>query len=395
MKVGIYCEFREGNTLGGRELVVAVLCQWFAQRGDTVEFIHHSPAMTAERLTLHFGLNLEGVALRYLPPRSASQLWKGRQAWEHSLSAPYGLFVNIVHDAPVFCHARRGILIVLFPFFRPFSLFANQREKGRIAERLRAALRQLLYRKDWSRRLCSYQSHISISEFARVWTEKRWRIRSQVLYPPVDAAASTTLPGEKQKRNLILSVGRFSVEGVLKRQLELMKVFRQMKLAGETDWSFVCAGGAGTSTGEQAFLEKVMWIGQGVGGEAIANVGRPELRALFSEAKIFWHAAGFGEQIESHPERSEHYGIATVEAMISGCVPVVINQGAQSEIIEHGISGFLWNTLDELRGYTVDLGQDELLRQKMANAAHKRACRFFSRERFEGEFAPIVQKLFS
>jgi glycosyltransferase involved in cell wall biosynthesis len=44
----------------------------------------------------------------------------------------------------------------------------------------------------------------------------------------------------------------------------------------------------------------------------------------------------------------EHFGMTTLEAMVCGCIPIVINKAGQTEIVEHGISGFLWNTLDEL-----------------------------------------------
>jgi glycosyltransferase involved in cell wall biosynthesis len=125
----------------------------------------------------------------------------------------------------------------------------------------------------------------------------------------------------------------------------------------------------------------------------MANVGRPQLRSLYLEAKIFWHAAGFGEGATTHPELSEHYGIATVEAMTAGCVPVVINQGAQPEIVEHGVSGFVWNTLEELQIYTLQLMREEALRERMSLAARDRAARCFTRERFEQDFASIVQDL--
>ena len=50
-------------------------------------------------------------------------------------------------------------------------------------------------------------------------------------------------------------------------------------------------------------------------------------------AKIYWHASGFGEDLETHPEKAEHFGITTVEAMINGLVPIVIDAGGQKEIV--------------------------------------------------------------
>jgi glycosyltransferase involved in cell wall biosynthesis len=81
----------------------------------------------------------------------------------------------------------------------------------------------------------------------------------------------------------------------------------------------------------------------------------------------------------------EHFGMSTVEAMAGGCVPVVINKGGQSEIVEHGISGFVWNTLDELKNYTARLMSDDNLLRQMSAGARMRA-QMFSREVFLTNF---------
>ena len=99
------------------------------------------------------------------------------------------------------------------------------------------------------------------------------------------------------------------------------------------------------------------------GAEVVANLGRDCLKKYFELAKVFWHAAGYGES-EQRPEMFEHFGIVTVEAMAAGCVPVVINKGGQSEIVRHGVSGFLWDTFDELKEYTLLLARDDGLRKR-------------------------------
>ena len=65
----------------------------------------------------------------------------------------------------------------------------------------------------------------------------------------------------------------------------------------------------------------------------------PSSRDLYGRASIFWHAAGLGEDPERHPDRYEHFGITTVEAMSAGAVPVVIDAAGQVEIVEHGANG--------------------------------------------------------
>ena len=55
--------------------------------------------------------------------------------------------------------------------------------------------------------------------------------------------------------------------------------------------------------------------------EFLVNKKNDELWGIYSKAKIYWHASGFGEDLEAHPEFAEHFGISTVEAMGAGAVP--------------------------------------------------------------------------
>jgi hypothetical protein len=54
--------------------------------------------------------------------------------------------------------------------------------------------------------------------------------------------------------------------------------------------------------------------------------------------------------------------------------------------VEHGKSGFVWSTLDELKAFTRMLMDDEPLWQTMSAAARERARRF-SRARFLEEMS--------
>src|SRR5207247_4766844 len=93
---------------------------------------------------------------------------------------------------------------------------------------------------------------------------------------------------------------------------------------------------------------------------------------LYEESSLYWHATGFGTDSELEPEKQEHFGITTCEAMSMGCVPVVIRRGGQPEIVEHGRSGYLWNSEDELERYTWLLTENEALRQQVALNAIER-----------------------
>ena len=78
------------------------------------------------------------------------------------------------------------------------------------------------------------------------------------------------------------------------------------------------------------------------------DVSREELLDLYSRASLFWHAAGYGQDERRHPERLEHFGITTVEAMAHGAVPLVYPAGGPAEVVEDGVSGRWWRTPGEL-----------------------------------------------
>jgi glycosyltransferase involved in cell wall biosynthesis len=391
VKIGIYNEPSEGG-MGGSELSVAVLAGALGHFYD-VEIIHHRSALRVEQLAEFADADLRAVRLRYVQaesfnPGTGYNPWKRlqeAQRWQANLSKPYDIFINFTHHYPPYCHARRGILNVLFPLHnRPFTEFqAAAIERG---DRLRwQKLKRLYYDRDWKNRLDSYQIKLSISEFTRAWTTRRWGIDSQIVYPPVDTDC-----GIPDKANLILSAGRFATTGHSKRQREMVEAFAQMHRTGLQDWEYLCVGGLSDLPADRTYFESVRKEAVGCPAKVLANVERARLLAFRQRAKIFWHASGYGVD-DQHPEFMEHFGIATVEAMAAGCVPVVVNGGGQSEIVTHGVNGFLWNTLDELKHYTVRVMRDERLRAQMSEAARCRAL-CFSRESFIASFRKQIER---
>ena len=99
-----------------------------------------------------------------------------------------------------------------------------------------------------------------------------------------------------------------------------------------------------------AYLDQIRAAAEGLPVVLHPDATGAELRALYGRASIFWHAAGLGEDTERHPDRYEHFGITTVEAMSAGAVPVVIDAAGQVEIVEQGVSGYRFAGLDGLRG---------------------------------------------
>lgn len=220
---------------------------------------------------------------------------------------------------------------------------------------------------DW---LDSYDLLLANSVFTQGWVQRLWHRQSAVLHPPV----SLRTPGPKEQ--VVLSVGRFfpTGKGHSKKQLELVQAFRRLVDGGLRGWRLHLVGGCADDG--RGYLESIRVEAGGYPVEVHANAPGAELAALYAKATIFWHLAGLGEDAERHPDRLEHFGISTVEAMSAGAVPVVLAAGGLVETVRNGVDGLHVNGLDELVTGTLDLVGDPGRLAAMAASAVQRAQAF-------------------
>jgi glycosyltransferase involved in cell wall biosynthesis len=394
-KIGIYNEPFSGG-LGGSEYTAAVIAEILGT-SHTVELMHHRPSLTTEELEEFSGTALSAVHLRYVAPadytfgssRNPWRRYRDARKWHDSLSAPYDLFIALVHNVPPFCHAPKGLLIVLFPRYCP----PHKKRRENVITQTKSVLEIFsarYQRWEWEKRLESYQVKTAISQRTRAWVQQLWGTDCRVLYPPVDAP----LLRPDSKGNIILSAGRFAIEGEWngEEQLEILDCFRTLHDADLNSWQYFYVGDLDDSNEHRAYFDLMHRAGAECHVEVLANLKRDQVQSLFERASIFWHAAGHNQNEEAHPELVEEFGLATIQAMAAGCVPVVINKGIQGEIVEHGVSGYLWESTKHLREYTLLLAQDESLRRRMSAAARKRA-QLFSYEAFQEKFLGLLGPL--
>jgi len=234
----------------------------------------------------------------------------------------------------------------------------------------------------------SYDRIVAISEFTQKWIKQYWGVSSDLLYPPV--SIHDFKPAVK-KKNVIAHVGRFFVGGHSKKQLDMVRVFKRMVDKGLKGWEFHLIGGVADGPMHWQYVEAIREEAKGYPITLHIDAPFDELKTVLAEAKIYWHATGLDEDNTRYPIRLEHFGITTVEAMASGCVPVVINCGGQSEIVTSTHCGFVWNTREELMKHTLTLVKHPKLLATMRKAALERS-KYFSREQFTAELREILKR---
>lgn len=238
--------------------------------------------------------------------------------------------------------------------------------------------------------LDTYDKIIAISKYSQKWINKYWKKESIILFPPVDVQNFKVLPKEK----IILSVGRFFPEHHNKKQLELAERFIELlKQAPDvmSGFTLYLAGGVENKKEHLDYVKEIEDLCKGYPIKVMTNMQWEGLVELFAKALIFWHASGMGEDENRHPEKFEHFGITTVEAMASGCIPVVINKGGQVEIINDGSNGFLFENWEQMKALTLKIcAEPDIFTEISQNALA--STKKFSSGNFEGQLIAIIKE---
>ena len=222
------------------------------------------------------------------------------------------------------------------------------------------------------------------SEYTKKFIDKEFGISSIVVYPPVET--DKFKPMEKDK--LILTVGRFSSSSQFKRHDLLIEAFKDLIKSGAKGWRMVIAG----KVEDQQSLKIISELRSKIKGLPIAiktDLEHERLKFLYGQSSVYWHAAGYGADLNKNPERAEHFGISTVEAMSAGAIPLSFSAGGQLEIISNGENGFLWTNPRELISLTKKIIDNDKLREKISLSAISRS-KYFNQE----IFCQKIRKLF-
>lgn len=357
MKIGLFDPYLD--TLGGGERYTLTLAAYLLSQNHQVE-IFWSDQSIIKNAQNRFNLKLSEVKIN----SELYTLFTYRQKLFEKFikTRSYDVIFHLSDGSLPFLFAKKNIVHFQVPF---------QKVNGRsLSNKIKLQLIHHL--------VCN-------SKFTKTFIDQEFGVNSQVIYPPIDIKEFSGAA----KKNLILSVGRFDPSLHSKKQEIMIEVFRQMLNKGLTGWELVLIGGLLPDQNE--YFNQLKQISQGLPITLLPNLAFSTLKKFYSQAKIYWHAAGYGVDENLHPEKVEHFGITTIEAMAAGCVPLVCQKGGQKEIVDHSLNGFLWTEKEDLVKYTQAIIKNDFLRKKISSEAIKKSQEF-SQEKFCQKFQQLITK---
>lgn len=378
-------------TMGGGEKNMALMCKFIEEYfpSVTIDILVHtynqidiwnSEYPTIETLKDKFNIELKKTKLVKIDlseTNSRLDQFNNKRKIEE-ITTKYDIFINHMFLSKHIGKAIHNIYLCMFPPTKSNSSKVLNRIAWEIFDK---------------RFIKSYELFLPISEFTDRWLDTYWGkygINKTILYPP-SISEKDVISEDKitDKENLILAVGRFFVGGHNKKQQHLVRFFKNNReKLGSYELHLV--GAVADCSADIDYLNTIKSEADGANIVFHNNIEHEELARLYEKARIFWHATGFEENEEDDPIRMEHFGITTVEAMSYGAIPVVISKGGQTEIVEHGKSGYLWSNESECIEYTVKCINDESMMNKMSLAAIERSKHFSEQmfyKRLEGVFS--------
>jgi hypothetical protein len=255
-----------GSQLGGGQLVAGCLAETLSRHFE-VEVIQSSPEYTLDRLSAAFSLDLRPVRPRVVGVLGSFQIPGPRGLIEQlrksntpTLSQPYDLFIYSGHGTPPLNYAPFGVVYCHFPLeSRPDETSLSSEPRWLERNLIDRWLRLRAYEYFWQRRMRGYDKILTNSCFTAGWIERRWGRRAEVLHPPVQM----TVPWA-EKRNLIVSVARFTGGKRSKHQLEMVRAFREFLCQARGEWELVLIGSCEESGGGPDYLQIVRCAAQGL-----------------------------------------------------------------------------------------------------------------------------------
>jgi len=202
--------------------------------------------------------------------------------------------------------------------------------------------------------------------------------QSIVVYPPVNIEPYIKLLKNKERKNLVVTIGRFTPE---KRYEDIIKIASRTP-----NIRYVIIGSVSNKLSMQYFSK----IKDMICRNKLRNVTLMPNLSFEGKLKVLSRA-----KVYLHTMINEHFGISIVEGMAAGLVPVThMSGGAWEDILDRkqGVHGYAFRNVNEAAEYIRNLVFDEELRENIVKNNLSYVWKFSS-EMFKEKIVRIVEVL--
>lgn len=360
-KIGIYNPYLE--TRGGGEKVCLALASELTREKHHVTLIVHAP-IDLKQLGKYLDVDTTGIhtqvvklsrlasVVHRLPlvPQGIKNFFSDLTTYWIMRRKNYDLFVNNCIDSSLPNPSKVGVYACMFP--HPIRRTPSRTLLKEIYHSALRGLYRLLLHPGKKHGIDTYDLITANSQYSQGYIKQLWGLESKILYPICDDMKDS---GPLKKDKLIINVGRFFAKTDVnhhKRQDFMIENFVRLKKLHAEGWELHLIGSVAEDADALRYILDLFKKAQGYPVFFHFNAPRADVKQLYNRASVYWHATGYGSDAKKYPQKQEHFGIVTVEAMSAGCIPVVINSAGQRESVRHGEDGYLWQTPEELQRYT-------------------------------------------
>ena len=238
-----------------------------------------------------------------------------------------------------------------------------------------------IYDKVLSRHFAFKSLLLANSKFIQTILKREMNRNSIVVYPPVNLDIFKEPVSCKVKRkDLVVSVSRLRFG----KRLDIIP--RIAKLVADADFVLLALADGASKPALKELMSLIRCLGVEDRVRLLMNQPFDRYLDVLSSASIYLHT-----------QPCEAFGMAVVEAMAAGCVPVVPRLGGPWVDIlgcKQGFYGFSYGSVDEAAGIIGRLLRDDALRVGVAERAGKRVLAFDSSV-FERKILNAVEKVYN
>ncbi len=378
------------NNFGGAEVLALGLAKALKEMGYRVD-LYVREKTRWDRVGKLYPYTHDVIDCEYvLPPYRASLLpttyeafltWILRDIISFNLTIKNKKYDATIITKPSFIPAFADIMYIHFPMFVPGfesfyypDIFLHSVIRRMFFAPIALLERTLIY-------LFSNLDYkplvLTNSTFSSLVIKKFLNVNPLILYPPVAVERYLRLAANKQRDDLIVTISRIDPSKNLNIIINIAKRLRNAK--------FIIIGTISSRPYLHALIKEVKKNHLEERVKILVDISEEQKMNLLRKAKIYLH-----------PMKYEHFGIAIVESMAAGLIPIVHKRGGPwIDIIEGGKYGFGFENLDDVTN-TIEfiLGMDTNTLNELRSSIVEKA-KVFSFNNFKLKVSKIIEKVVS